>query len=158
MNALLVPHFELLPMNLADIEEVLIIEYSFCNFPWSRGNFTDSLSSGYACWVCRVGGELVGYLVSMMVVDDAHLLNICVAEKWQRKGLGARLLRHAMLEARQCGALTLLLEVRPSNLAARALYQHFGFRQIGVRRAYYPAVSGREDALVFSHPLGEVLA
>jgi [ribosomal protein S18]-alanine N-acetyltransferase len=157
MNALLAPHVELLPMNLADIDEILDIEFRVYDFPWSRGNFAESMSSGYACWVCRVGGELVGYLVFMMVVDDAHLLNIGVAEKWQGKGFGARLLHHAMLNAGQSGALTLMLEVRPSNAAALALYRNFGFRQIGVRRAYYPAIKGREDALVLSHPLGEVL-
>jgi ribosomal-protein-alanine N-acetyltransferase len=158
MNAQFAPRVELLPMHLADLDEVLDVEFRVYDFPWSRGNFTDSLSSGYACWVCRVASELVGYLVFMMAVDEAHLLNIGVAEKWQGNGLGARLLRHAMEEARQSGALALLLEVRPSNAAAGALYRHFGFRQIGVRRAYYPAAKGREDALVLSHPLVEVLA
>lgn len=158
MNALLKPQFELLPMNLADLDEVLKIEYRVYAFPWSRGNFTDSLSSGYRCWVCRQGVELIGYLVLMMVVDEAHLLNIGVAEKWQGCGFGARLLRHAMCEARLSGAQTLLLEVRPSNAPALALYRQFGFRQIGVRRAYYPAGKEREDALVLTHELGEVSA
>jgi ribosomal-protein-alanine N-acetyltransferase len=158
MNALLEPRPDLLPMNLADLDDVLKIEYCVYSFPWSRRNFSDSLSSSYGCWVCRLGGELVGYLVYMMVVDEAHLLNIGVAEKWQGRGFGARLLRHAMERARQGGALTLMLEVRPSNLAALALYRHFGFRQIGVRRGYYPAAQGREDALVLTHPLGEELA
>ncbi len=158
MNALLEPRFELLPMNLNDLDEVLKIEYRVYSFPWSRGNFADSMAAGYHCWTCRVDGVLVGYLVFMMLVDDAHLLNIGVAEPWQGRGFGARLLRHAMTAARQSGALTLLLEVRPSNAAALALYRHFGFQQIGVRRAYYPAAKGREDALVLTHPLGEVLA
>ena len=159
MNALLEPHVDLLPMNLSDLAEVLAIEYRLYSFPWSRGNFTDSISSGYSCWVCRAGSELVGYRVFMMAVDDAHLLNIGVAEKWQGKGLGARLLRHAMITARQSGALNLLLEVRASNTSALVLYRHFGFQQIGVRRAYYPAEKGREDALVLTHPLfDEVLA
>jgi ribosomal-protein-alanine N-acetyltransferase len=155
MNALLAPQIELLPMTLADIDEVLDIEFYVYDFPWSRGNFADSLSSGYTCRICRVGEDLVGYLVFMKVVDEAHVLNIGVAKRWQGRGFGARLLRHAMEEARQNGALTFMLEVRPSNAAALALYQNFGFRQIGVRRAYYPAVKGREDALVLSHPLGE---
>ena len=71
---------------------------------------------------------------------------------------GARLLRHAMSVARQAGAATLLLEVRPSNVKAVELYRHFGFAQIGVRRGYYPADGGREDALVMTHALIEVSA
>lgn len=158
MSALLEPRVEMLPMNLHDLDDVLAIEYRVYPFPWSRGNFADSIASGYSCWVCRVGGELVGYLVLMLAVDDAHLLNISVAEKRQGFGFGARLLRHAMKAGRQGGAAALLLEVRPSNEKALELYRHFGFRQIGVRRGYYPAEKGREDALVFTHPLVEVSA
>jgi ribosomal-protein-alanine N-acetyltransferase len=158
MNALLSPRVEMLPMNLHDLDEVLAIEYHIYPFPWSRGNFADSISTGYRCSVCRVGGELVGYLVLMLAVDEAHLLNIGVAEKRQGLGYGARLLRQAMMGGRQGGATTLLLEVRPSNQKALALYRHFGFQQIGVRRGYYPAEKGREDALVLTHPLLEVTA
>ena len=158
MNAVLMPRIELMPMNHSDLDEVLAIEYQLCSFPWGRGNFTDSMASGYSCWVCRVASELVGYCVLMMAVDDAHLLNIGVAEKRQGMGFGARLLRHAMNVGRELGAKTLLLEVRPSNEKALALYQHFGFQRIGLRRAYYPANGGREDALVLTHALAEMLA
>lgn len=149
---------ELLPMVAGDIDEVLAIEYRLCDFPWSRSNFTDSIASGYRCWVCRLGSVLVGYFVVMVAVDEAHLLTIGVAPKRQRQGLGARLLRQAMAVALADGARTLLLEVRPSNSAALAMYRHFGFVQIGVRRGYYPAANGREDALVMTHPLIEVVA
>ena len=155
MNAVLEPAVEMLPMTVRDIDEVLRIEYRAYSHPWSRANFADSIGSGYSCWVCRVGGELVGYFVLMLAVDEAHLLNISVAEKRQGFGFGARLLRHAMDAARQGGAGTLLLEVRPSNERALALYRHFGFSQIGVRRGYYPASLGREDALVLTRALGE---
>jgi [ribosomal protein S18]-alanine N-acetyltransferase len=158
MNAVLEPRVEMFPMNASDLDEVLAIEYRVYPFPWGRGNFTDSLNSGYSCWVCRVGGELVGYFVLMLAVDDAHLLTISVAEKRQGMGLGARMLRHAMRVARQGGAKTLLLEVRPSNEKALALYENFGFQQIGRRRGYYPAEGGREDALVLTHALDEVSA
>ena len=158
MNAVLVPRIEMRPMNAGDLDEVLSIEYSVCSFPWGRGNFADSMASGYSCWVCRVEGELVGYFVLMLAVDDAHLLTISVAEKRQRLGFGARLLHHAMKVARESGATTVLLEVRPSNEKALAMYRHFGFQQIGVRRGYYPAEGGREDALVLTHALAEVLA
>ena len=149
---------EMAPMRAADLDEVLAIEYRLCDFPWSRSNFSDSIESGYACWVCRVDTVLAGYYVVMLAVDEAHLLTIGVAPAYQRRGLGARLLRHAMDIALAGAARVLLLEVRPSNGAALALYRHFGFAQIGVRRGYYPAKSGREDALVMTHALVEVSA
>ncbi|MBI2307647.1 MAG: ribosomal protein S18-alanine N-acetyltransferase [Rhodocyclales bacterium] len=158
MSAVLAPQVEMLPMNAGDLDEIMAIEASVYPFPWTRGNFTDSLSAGYSAWVCRVGGELVGYVVVMMAVDEAHLLNISVAGKRQHMGFGARLLRHALQVARRLGAGRLLLEVRPSNTAALDLYKHFGFVRIGVRKAYYPASDGREDALVLVHSLAEVSA
>ncbi|WP_301103130.1 ribosomal protein S18-alanine N-acetyltransferase [Propionivibrio sp.] len=147
---------ELLPMRQGDLDAVLAIECHVCSFPWGRINFTDSMACGYSCWVCRVDNVVVGYFVLMLAVDDAHLLTIGVAESHQRRGLGARLLRQAMVVGLAAGAKTLLLEVRPSNTKALAMYQHFGFGEIGVRRGYYPADGGREDALVLTHPLAEV--
>ena len=158
MSAVLAPRIEMLPMNANDLDGVLAIENAVYPFPWTRGNFADSLAAGYSAWVCRIGGELVGYAVIMMVLDEAHLLNISVDQSRHGMGFGARLLRHAMSVARTLGARMLLLEVRPSNSAALALYRHFGFAQIGVRRGYYPAKSGREDALVMTHALVEVSA
>ena len=158
MGAVLDVRCELTPMSVGDLDEVLAIEIDAYDYPWGRGNFADSLASGYSCWICRVAGELVAYFVVMLAVDEAHLLTICVARKRQRLGYGARLLQHAMHVARQGGAKTLLLEVRPSNVSARALYAHFGFREIGRRRGYYPAAGGREDALVLTHELTEAAA
>jgi ribosomal-protein-alanine N-acetyltransferase len=158
MNAVLEPAVEMLPMSVRDLDEVLGIEYRAYSYPWSQGNFADSITCGHSAWVCRVGGELIGYFVLMLAVDEAHLLNLCVAEKSQGLGYGARLLHYAMDIARRCGAKALLLEVRPSNGRALALYRQFGFRQIGVRRAYYPALAGREDALVLTRGLEEIRA
>ena len=153
MNAVLSPHVEMLPMHSRDLDDVLAIENAVYPFPWTRGNFADSLAAGYSAWVCRIGGELVGYVVVMLAVDEAHLLNISVHQSRQGMGFGARLLRHAMECARLGGADRLFLEVRPSNERAVDLYRHFGFRQIGQRKGYYPAVTGREDALIFDKEL-----
>jgi ribosomal-protein-alanine N-acetyltransferase len=158
MSAVLAPHIEMLPMNARDLDDVLAIEDSLYPFPWTRGNFADSLSAGYSTWVCRVGGELIGYVVVMMAVDEAHLLNLSVTARRHGMGFGARLLRHSMAVARTLGARTLLLEVRPSNERALELYRHFGFVRIGVRKGYYPAENGREDAMVLVHTLTEVKA
>lgn len=140
-------------MNERDLDGVAALEAGLQAFPWSRGNFADSLSAGYSAWVMRRGGELLGFSVVMQVLDEAHLLNIGVAPACQGKGHGARLLRDAMARAREQGAERMLLEVRPSNARAVALYEHFGFRLLGRRKGYYPAVTGREDALIFDREL-----
>lgn len=144
---------EMFPLNSHDLDAVAELESGIQAFPWSRGNFADSLAAGHGVWVCRIGGDLVGFAVVMIVLDEAHLLNIGVAGRYQRQGYGARLLQHAMARARGKGAQRLLLEVRVSNERAVALYRQFGFRQIGRRRGYYPAPSGREDALVFEREI-----
>jgi [ribosomal protein S18]-alanine N-acetyltransferase len=152
MNAIVLSA-EFFPMNARDLDAVTALEASIQAFPWSRGNFSDSLQTGHSAWVCRLGGELIGFSVAMTVIDEAHLLNIGVAPRYQGCGYGARLLRHVMESAKSHGATRLFLEVRPSNARAVELYQHFGFRQIGQRRGYYPAAIGREDGLVFDKEL-----
>lgn len=144
---------EFFPMNERDLDGVASLEASLQPFPWSRTNFADSLEVGHSCWVCRLGGDLVGFSVVMSVIDEAHLLNIGIDRRYHGQGYGARMLRTAMESARLGGAGKLFLEVRPSNEQAVALYRHFGFRQIGLRKGYYPAVIGREDALIFDKEL-----
>lgn len=144
---------EFFPMNERDLDAVAALEASLQTFPWSRSNFADSLAVGHSVWILRLGGDLVGFSVVMSVIDEAHLLNIGVGLRYQGQGYGARLLRHAMENARLNHAAKLFLEVRLSNERAVDLYRHFGFRQIGLRKAYYPATDGREDALVFDKEL-----
>ncbi|HET7774741.1 MAG TPA: ribosomal protein S18-alanine N-acetyltransferase [Azospira sp.] len=163
MNTPTVPAAELaplefLPMNLKELDQVLAIEERVYSHPWTRGNFADSMKAGYSCWVAREGGSLVGYLVLMPSLDETHLLNISVAAEKQGRGYGARLLRFAMEVSRHGGAGTMLLEVRPSNAKALALYENYGFQVIGRRKGYYPAAPGREDALVLRRTLGEIEA
>lgn len=158
MSAILqgeLPRFTTRPMEVSDLDGVMAIEKAVFPFPWSNGNFRDSLKAGYSAWVCHDGVDLVGYAVFMVALDEAHLLNISVAVSRQGEGIGARLLRWVMDRAFQAGARRLLLEVRPSNAPALRLYEHFGFVRIGVRRGYYPAKHGREDALVLTRDLGE---
>jgi ribosomal-protein-alanine N-acetyltransferase len=139
-------------MREQDLEEVMAIESAIYSHPWTRGNFADSLRAGYDCRALREEGKLVGYFVLMVAAGEAHLLNLSVAAAHQRSGHGSWLLGEAMTLARKRGARSLFLEVRPSN--GQALYTRFGFRKIAVRRGYYPAQAGREDALVLTVPLG----
>jgi len=153
MSAVLKDIPELARMREQEMEEVLAIEDTIYSHPWTRGNFVDSLRAGYQCCVLRLGPELIGYFVLMVAAGEAHLLNLSIAAARQRAGYGSLLLREAADHARSLGARSLFLEVRPSNRGAQALYTRFGFRKVAVRRAYYPAVEGREDALVLTLPL-----
>lgn len=135
-------------MTPADMDEVMRIEQLVHLSPWTRGNFTDALDSGYVCKVCEDEGEMLGYTVLMPAVEEAQLLTISIAAEHQRKGLGRKLLGEIKEIARGLNMRRLLLEVRPSNVAGLGLYRAAGFREIGLRRGYYAAVSGREDAIV----------
>ena len=150
MSAVLRPAPRFEPMTEADLRPVLEIEESIYAFPWTPGNFQDSLRAGYSCWVYRDGGELIGYAVLMLAAGEAHLLNLSVAAHAQSRGHGRTLLDSVAGVARRYGAKVLFLEVRPSNEVGQRFYAGYGFRQVGVRRSYYPARQGREDALVLS--------
>jgi len=150
MSAVLKDVPELAPMRAADLAEVLAIESAIYTHPWTLGNFADSLRAGYDSCTWRVNDELVGYFILMAAAGEAHLLNLSIAARHQCRGHGGALLREAIALARRRGAKNMFLEVRPTNQAAQHLYARFGFRKIAVRRDYYPALLGREDALVFS--------
>ena len=141
---------QLAPMREADLAQVVAIERTIYTHPWTRGNFADALRAGYQCRTLHTGRELIGYLVLMVAAGEAHLLNLSICAAQQRRGHGSALLRQALALAREGAATSLFLEVRPSNLAAIALYARFGFERIALRRGYYPAQAGREDALVYS--------
>lgn len=143
-----VPVTEFLPLTEADLDWVVAAEADLHPFPWTRGNFVDSLAAGYSGWTMQADGEQAGYAVVLLVMDEAHLLDISVLRAFQGKGLGRVLLEFVGEMARQRGAVQMFLEVRPSNQSALALYENSGFQAIGRRKAYYPAPGGREDAIV----------
>ena len=150
MSAVLRPTPEFGPMREADLRSVLEIEESLYEFPWTLGNFRDSLRAGYGCWVYRDDRRLLGYAVLMLAAGEAHLLNLSVAVDAQRRGHGRNMLHNVVRVAREHKAKILFLEVRPTNAVGQRLYIGYGFRQVGVRRGYYPALTGREDAWVLA--------
>lgn len=154
MNARLQPRLMRRAMTTRDIDAVQAIEASAYAFAWTRGNFIDSLAAGYLAEVLVDEDAIAAYFVAMAGVDELHLLNITVAPAHQGRGLGSRMLDLVQDCGRLQGLSTLLLEVRRSNPRARSLYLRRGFAEVGVRRGYYPAVQGREDALVMSLALG----
>jgi [ribosomal protein S18]-alanine N-acetyltransferase len=148
---LLNPQLEIRPMLEQDLHQVTALEYLVYPFPWTRRIIQDCLQMGYWCRVLTLEERLIGYGVMSVVIDESHILNICIHPKWQRHGLGTKLLKHLLELAHQQGAETLFLEVRAGNQAAITLYQKTGFEEIGRRRDYYPAKNNsREDALVLS--------
>ena len=132
----------------ADLERVMSIENAVHAHPWTRGNFVDSIGAGYHCWIAERLSQVVAYGVVTVGAGEAHLLNLSVAPDWQRRGIGGELTRFFIKLVRDYGAAKIFLEVRPSNVAARALYARTGFEEVGMRRDYYPAAAGREDAVV----------
>ena len=134
----------------ADLDAVIAIEQRAYAFPWTRGIFSDCLRVGYCCWCYENDSRLYGYGVMSVAAGEAHILNLTVSPDSQRQGIGGRLMQHFLQLARRHDADTVMLEVRPSNVAAIRLYEKFGFNEIGVRRDYYPAEQGREDALLLA--------
>ncbi|HUP96313.1 MAG TPA: ribosomal protein S18-alanine N-acetyltransferase [Usitatibacter sp.] len=147
MSAVPVPQLHYRRLRMADLPEVAHLEKTLYAFPWSLGNFRDSLTAGYDCWAVTHGENVIGYAVLMVALDEAHLLNFAVSSEWQNQGIGRDFLKHMVEVARLAGCQIVYLEVRPSNLAARHLYKSMGFQQIAIRPEYYPALAGREDAL-----------
>jgi ribosomal-protein-alanine N-acetyltransferase len=145
----------LLPMQAADVEAVLAIEQRAYAFPWSRGNFIDSLAAGYEARLLRgADGALLGYFLAMQGVGEMHLLNITVAPAVQGRGHAREMLDALCRLAREAANEQIWLEVRQSNERARQVYARYGFAEVGLRRAYYPATQGqREDAVLMSLPL-----
>jgi ribosomal-protein-alanine N-acetyltransferase len=137
------------PLQPQRLGELMALERRVYPYPWTTGNFEDALRSGYSAWtLVSASGQIIAYAVAMLAVDEAHLLNLAVDPAYQRRGFGRRMLDWMARTMHEYGAQSLLLEVRPSNLDAQRLYRRYGFEQIGVRRGYYPARWGREDAIV----------
>ena len=150
---LLAPEVVNRPMRVADVADVVAIERSSYQFPWSEGIFRDCLRVGYVCRVMTVSRQVAAYGVMSLGAGEAHILNLCVAEVHRCHGMGRRMLESLIERAAAAGMGDAYLEVRPSNTTAIRLYLALGFEQVGVRRGYYQAASGREDAAVLKRVL-----
>lgn len=141
------------PMLEADLDEILAIETAAYEFPWSSAIFQDCLRVGYCCWVLEQSEVVAGYGIMSVAAGESHILNLCVAPQIHGAGFGRVLLEYLLHLARQHEAQTVFLEVRPSNAAAKRLYFSAGFDEVGIRRNYYPAAVGREDAIIMARSL-----
>ena len=150
---LLAPEVVTRAMRANDVAEVVAIERASYQFPWSEGIFRDCLRVGYVCRVVTVSRQVMAYGVMSFGAGEAHILNLCVGEPYRCRGLGRRLLGSLIERANAAGMADAFLEVRPSNTAAIRLYLSQGFEQVGMRRGYYQAATGREDAAVLRRAL-----
>lgn len=152
MSAVLQPaEAEFEPLTEERLDDVVAIEARAYDHPWTRGNFSDSVRSGYQAQVLVAGASTIGYFVAMKGVDEVHLLNITVAPEHQSQGWGRLMLDAVSLWARAQGAQWVWLELRVSNARALRIYLRHGYRRVGERKGYYPATAGlREDAIVMS--------
>ncbi len=143
------------PMHELDVPTVVAIERAGYQFPWSEGIFRDCLRVGYTCRVVDCGGEIAGYAIMSVGAGEAHILNVCIREEYRCRGLARKLLLYLLDRARAAGMYEAFLEVRPTNTVASRLYLSLGFEQVGVRRGYYQATVGREDACVLRRMLNK---
>jgi [ribosomal protein S18]-alanine N-acetyltransferase len=150
---LLAPELVIRAMRGNDIPEVVAIERGSYQFPWSEGIFRDCLRVGYVCRVVTVSRQVMAYGVMSFGAGEAHILNLCVGEVYRCRGIGRQLLNSLIERAGAAGMADAYLEVRPSNVTAIRLYLSLGFEQVGMRRGYYQAATGREDAAVLRRAL-----
>jgi [ribosomal protein S18]-alanine N-acetyltransferase len=136
------------PMTEADVSAVVALERASYQFPWSEGIFRDCLRVGYTCRVVTSTNRVIGYGVMSVGAGEAHILNLCIDAAFRCQGIGRRMLDYLLDKGAAAGMSEAFLEVRPSNTAAIRLYLSLGFDQVGMRRGYYQAVGGREDAAV----------
>jgi ribosomal-protein-alanine N-acetyltransferase len=137
-------------MEATDLERVIENELRAYAYPWTRGNFTDCMKARNDCRTVYLDDEIVGHGILSFGAGEAHLLNVCIRRDRQGHGYGRQLVEHMLERAQLHDAEIVFLEVRPSNLVACRLYESLGFNEIGVRKNYYPAHVGHEDALVMA--------
>lgn len=141
-------------LTRSDLAAAFAIEQRSHAFPWSEKTFASNQGERYLNFRLDVGDAMAAFAITQVVLDEATLFNIAVDPVFQRQGLGRMLLGHLIRELEARDVFTLWLEVRASNLAARALYESLGFNEATIRHNYYPTAGGREDAIVMALPLG----
>lgn len=149
--------FNLRLMQEGDISDVLEIEENVCDYPWTESIFLDCLRVGYDCLVLEDSNnhnKVVGFGLMTVAANEAHILNLNIAQELQRQGLGTKIMQHLLDLAKDKKSTVVYLEVRQSNSSAGELYRRLNFAEIGIRKNYYPTNRGREDAVILALDLG----
>ncbi len=153
MSAVVEPTLNFRPVCEDDLEQVLNIEDRVYEFPWSKNIFRDCLRVGYNCWLLEEFNTIISYGIMSIAVGECHILNLCVEPQRQNQGYGKVMLEFLLDTAMRFHSDTAFLEVRPSNTSAIQLYLEAGFDEVGIRKGYYPATTGREDGLILAKTL-----
>ena len=135
------------------IPEIFEIEKAAYPFPWTEGMLTDCLKTNYYFYAMFRQGRVIAYGVMSCILDESHILNLCVSPEYQKQGLGKKMLCRLLDKARVNQSHTVFLEVRESNHTAQHLYEDIGFNRLGNRKEYYPDEVGREDAIIYAKEL-----
>jgi len=135
------------------IPEIFEIEKAAYTFPWTEGMLRDCLKTNYYFYAMFRQNKVIAYGVMSCILDESHILNLCVSPEYQKQGLGRKMLYWLLDQARYKQSHTVFLEVRESNHAAQYLYEDIGFNRLGNRREYYPDEVGREDAIMYAKEL-----
>lgn len=142
------------PLTFDDIPAVVALEQNANAYPWTENAFSSSFSSSYFnVKLLNAENDMLGFYIAQLIADQVELFNICVAKTAQGQGFGKALVQHFLSQGQARGAAEALLEVRSSNFTAIALYQNLGFAINGVRKGYYTAAVGTEDALLMHRTL-----
>ena len=137
-------------MEAIHIKDILIIENNSYGYPWSEKIFNDCLNNNYFCRVLMLDDTLIGFLISSIIQDECHIMNLCIDIKHRGSGYGRLMLNKLHDEIKNHNCKVVFLECRPSNKSAMNLYKSEGYNEIGVRRNYYPAPNGYEDAVMLA--------
>ncbi|ELZ5939597.1 ribosomal protein S18-alanine N-acetyltransferase [Providencia stuartii] len=137
-------------LKQSDLATAFLIEKLSHDFPWTERVFYGNQGEKYHNIKISVNNQIVGFAITQCILDEATLFNIAIHPDYQGKGYGRLLMEQLITDLVDKGILTLWLEVRESNAAALRLYDKLGFHQVTVRKDYYPAKQGREDALILA--------
>ena len=148
MAARLIDTIEIRRMKSMDLADVVAIETTSYDFPWSEKILKDCILQNYDCYVAE-GLKIVGYVIANITSQESHVLNLTIDSDYRGFGLGSSFIDLVVNECKIKKSHSIFLESRVSNTIARNLYQKYGFRSIGIRKNYYRNSSGREDAVVY---------
>ena len=132
------------------IRDVIDIENDSYGYPWSEKIFFDCIKHNYLCKVLLLDNAVIGYLISSIVQNECHIMNLCIRKEFRGNSYGKYLLNELHEEVINSNCILVFLECRPSNLSALNLYKSEGYNEIGLRKNYYPAPNGYEDALMLA--------
>lgn len=132
----------------SDLEIICINERKSYSIPWSNKSIQESIEGDHYVFLMKSHEHVIGHMIIQQILDETHLLNVCVVPEFQRKGMGKDWINFLLSFAAEHSSISLFLEVRISNHSAISLYTQSGFKTLATRKGYYRTHNGAEDGLV----------